>query len=466
MIGGAAVALPPGFLESIGREFPSDFASIDPSDLDTYGRDWTKVFPPRASILCRPRTTDQVSRLMQLCAQHRVPVVPSGGRTGLACGALATGGELILSLERMQRMEPVDSLGRTVRVEAGAVVEAVHQHCAEAGLFWPIELHSTGSQIGGVIATNAGGMRVVHYGLARRWVLGLTVVLASGDVLELNGALEKNNPGIDLRQLFIASEGILGVITDATLKLTRPPGRVEVLLLAMPSFEAALQVFERARGASFTLMAFEYFTGGCLAHVMRRRQLKPPFDEPSAHYALLEVTQGEGAVEGWLESLLENGLVAAARLAQNSQQAEELWAYRLNIDASINAAGLMHGHNIALPISRLHAFYTELETLHASSYSDLELYLFAHVGDGTLQVRISKPEALDKRTFLARCHAFDIAMFDLLRAHRGGVSAEHGIGLLKKAWLDQSRSAAEIHLMRALKGVMDPLGILNPGKVL
>lgn len=461
------MALPLGFLESIRHEFPVDFASIDPSDLETYGRDWTTVFPPRASMLCRPRTTDEVSRLMKLCAQHRVPVVPSGGRTGLACGALATRGELILSLERMRRMEPVDSLGRTVHVQAGAVIEAVRQHCALAGLLWPIDLYSTGSQIGGSIATNAGGMRAVRYGLTRHWVLGLTVVLANGDVLQLNGALEKNNAGVDLRQLFIDSEGILGIITEATLKLTRPPGKLDVLLLAIPCFEAVLQVFERARSASFTLVAFESFTDRCLAHVIRHRQLQPPFDVPSTHYALLEVTQGEGSIDGWLESLLEPGLVAAARVAQSSQEAEELWAYRQSIDTSLNAAGLLiHRHDIALPLSRFHAFYTELETLHASSYSDWELCLFAHVGDGALQVRLIKPEALDKRMFLARCHAFDAAMFDLVRSHQGGVSAEHGIGLLKKAWLGQSRSAAEIDLMRALKRVMDPLGILNPGKVL
>ena len=460
------MALPPGFFESIGREFPVDFASIDPSDLATYGRDWTGAFPPRASILCRPRTTDEVSRLMKLCAQHRVPVVPSGGRTGLACGALATCGELILSLERMRQMEPVDSLGRTVRVEAGAVIESVRLHCAEAGLFWPIDLYSAGSQIGGIIATNAGGMRVVRYGLTRHWVLGLTVVLANGDVLQLNGALEKNSAGVDLRQLFIDSEGILGIITEATLKLTRPPGKVDVLLLAVPSFAAVLQVFERARNASFTLMAFECFTDRCLAHVIRYRQLQPAFDVPSNHYALLEVTRGEDSIDGWLESLREPGLVTAARVARNSQQAEELWTYRRDIDISLNVAGLIHRHNIALPLSRFHAFYAELETLHASSYSDWELCLFAHVGEGTLQMRIIKPEAQEKRTFLARCNAFDMAMFDLVRAHQGGLSAEHGIGLLKKAWLVQTRSAAEIDLMRALKRAMDPLGILNPGKVL
>jgi FAD/FMN-containing dehydrogenase len=466
MTGGVAMALSPGFLESIGREFPVDFASIDPEDLATYGRDWSAAFPPRASMLCRPRTTDEVSRLMKLCAQYRVPVVPSGGRTGLACGALATRGELILSLERMRGMESVDSLGRTVRVQAGAVIESVRQHCAEAGLLWPIDLHSTGSQIGGIIATNAAGMRVVRYGLTRHWVLGLTVVLANGDVLQLNGALEKNNAGIDLRQLFIGSEGILGIITEATLKLTRPTGTVDVVLLAIPSLAAVLDIFERAGNAPFTVVAFESFTDRCLANVIRHHQLQPAFDVRSNHYALLEVSRGEDSIDGWLESLLESGLVSAARVAQNSQQAEEFWTYRTGIDVSLSDAGFIHRHNVALPLSRLGAFYAELEALHASSYSDWELCLFAHVGEGTLQVRIIKPDAQEKRTFLARCNAFDATMFDLVLAHQGGLSAEHGIGLLRKALLVQGRGAAEIALMRTLKRAMDPLGILNPGKVL
>ena len=460
------MALAPGFLESIGREFPVDFASTDPSELTTYGRDWTAAFPPRASIVCRPRTTDEVSRLMKLCAQHRVPVVPSGGRTGLACGALATRGELILSLERMRGMQPVESLGRTVRVQAGAVIESVRQHCAQAGLLWPIDLHSTGSQVGGIIATNAGGMRVVRYGLTRHWVLGLTVVLANGEVLALNGALEKTNAGVDLRQLFIGSEGILGIITEATLKLTDRPGTVDVLLLAVPSFASVLQVFECARNASFTLMAFESFTDRCIAHVVRHHQLQPAFDVSSNHYVLLEVSRGEDPIDGWLQSLLKSGLVTAARVAQNPQQAEEFWTYRTGIDISLSDAGFIHRHNVSLPLSRFHAFYTELQTLHASSYSDWELCLFAHVGEGTLQVRIIKPQAQDKRTFLARCNAFDAAMFDLILAHQGGLSAEHGIGLLRKALLVRGRSAAEIDLMRTLKRAMDPLGILNPGKVL
>src|SRR6266508_4485335 len=219
--------LPAAFRDALAAGFPADFCSEDAGDLAEYGRDWTKVYAPAPTAVLFPRTTDEVARLMALASAHRVPVVPSGGRTGLAGGAVAARGELVLSLTRMRRMDPVDELGGTVRVQAGAVTQAVHEHCAAHGLTWPVDFASKGSsQVGGNIATNAGGVRVIRYGLTRQWVLGLEVVLASGAVLELGGALEKNNTGFDLRQLFIGSEGTLGVITEATLKLTRLPALV------------------------------------------------------------------------------------------------------------------------------------------------------------------------------------------------------------------------------------------------
>ncbi len=380
---------------------------------------------------------------------------------------MATGGELVLSLERMRRLEPIDALGLTVRVQAGAVTEAVHQHCAQQGLFWPVDFASKGSsQVGGNIATNAGGVRVIRYGLTRQWVLGLQVVLASGEVLELNGALEKNNTGVDLRQLFIGSEGILGVITEATLKLTRLPTRVEVLMLALPSLEAVLRLFERTRSGPFTVMAYEFFTEACLARVTKHRKLKAPFEAPSSHYVLLEVEQVDGSLDAWLQSLFEGGLVTDGTLAQNAEQGRQLWTYREAISESLSATGLPHKNDIALPISRLDAFCGELRALLTKNYAAFELCLFGHIGDGNLHVNIMKPEAMDKAAFLARTHEVDAATFDLVRSHRGSISAEHGIGLLKKEWLGHTRSPAEIELMRALKRTLDPLGILNPGKVL
>src|SRR6185437_8011155 len=213
-------------------------------DLATFGRDWTKVIDPAPAAIALPRSTSEVSRLLRLTAAHGIPVVPSGGRTGLAAGAVAARGELVVSLSRMRRMDPVDVLGATVRVEAGAVTEEVHRHTAPHGLTWPVDFASKGSsQVGGNIATNAGGVKVIRYGLTRQWVLGLQVVLASGEVLELNGALEKNNTGADLLQLFIGSEGTLGLVTEATLKLTRVPGHLDVLLFAVSDLAAVLRLF-------------------------------------------------------------------------------------------------------------------------------------------------------------------------------------------------------------------------------
>ena len=276
-----AAAPSPDFLATIARAFPVDCFTTDPAELVAYGRDWTKVYAPCPSAIAFPRTTDEVSRLLALCNVEGVAIVPSGGRTGLAGGAVAAKGEIVLSLERMRRMDPVDTLGATVRVQAGAVTEAVHEHCAPLGLTWPVDFASKGSsQVGGNIATNAGGVKVIRYGLTRNWVLGLEVVLADGTVLDLNGALEKNNTGTDLRQLFIGSEGTLGVITHATLKLARVPTKLGVFLFAVPDLAGVLRLFREARQGPFTIMAYEFFTDACLARVQRHRKLRAPFKRP------------------------------------------------------------------------------------------------------------------------------------------------------------------------------------------
>jgi FAD/FMN-containing dehydrogenase len=459
--------LPAAFLAALG-EFPPDLASSDPADLERYGTDWTTVFPPRASLLVRPRSTAEVSRLLALCHAHRVPVVPSGGRTGLAGGAVAPDGEVVLSLERLRALGPVDTLGMTVRVQAGAVTEAVHAHAAEVGLTWPIDFASKGSAtVGGNIATNAGGLRVIRYGLTRQWVLGLQVVTAQGEQLELNGALEKNNTGVDLRQLFIGSEGILGVITEATLKLTRLPEAVSVFLFALDSLQAVLALFEAARQGPFTVMAYEFFTDRCAQRLERHRGLRPPFDAPASHYVVLEVEQARPeALDAWLSGVFERGLVQDGTLAADSGQARALWTLREGISESLSGTGMPHKNDLALPIAGLSAFCGQLEALLARRYPDWELCLFGHIGDGNLHVNIMKPDALGKAAFLEKTHEVDLAIMELVQAHRGSVSAEHGIGLLKRPWLPYSRSPTEVALMRQLKALLDPHGILNPGKVL
>jgi len=460
-------SLPEAFAAAIARDFPEDFLSTDPGDLAAFGRDWTRVVEPAPAAIALPRTTDEVSRLLRLCADHRVAVVPSGGRTGLAAGAVAAHGELVVSLSRMRRMDPVDVLGATVRVQAGAVTEAVHQHAAEHGLTWPVDFASKGSsQVGGNVATNAGGVKVIRYGLTRQWVLGLQVVLAGGEVLELNGALEKNNTGLDLRQLFIGSEGTLGIITEATLKLTRPPSEVGVYLFAVRDLAAVLALFREARQAPFVIMAYEFFTEKCLARVRRHRSVVAPFAEPSDCYVLLEVERGEPeALEAWIASAFERELVTDGTLAQHARQAAELWTLREGISESLTATGLPHKNDVALPIAGLTAFCAELERFFEAEYPGWEIALFGHIGDGNLHVNVMKPDDMDRAAFLARTKEADRAIFTLVKKHRGSISAEHGIGLLKKDYLGYSRSPAEIALMKGIKRVLDPLGIMNPGKV-
>ncbi len=457
-------------LEALAALLPADAITTDPSDLATYGRDWTKVFEPRPSAVVFTRTTEEVSIVLQFCYENEIAVVTSGGRTGLAGGAVAANGELVLSLARMNKMHAVDVLGQTVRVQAGAVTEAVHQHCAEHGLTWPVDFASKGSShVGGNIATNAGGVKVIRYGLTRQWVLGLQVVLASGAALELNGALEKNNTGADLRQLFIGSEGTLGVVTEATLKLARIPQRLDVLLFAVDGLKGVLALFAEARKGPFTLSAFEFFTDKCLARVQRHRTVRSPFDaEHYTHYVLVEA-EGQGSddaeLETWLGSLFERNVVLDGTMAQNSAQARSLWELREAISESLSATGLPHKNDIALPIAALDSFCSELDAVFASRYPGWEICLFGHIGDGNLHVNVMKPDAMDKAEFLKQTSDADHAMFELVRKHAGSISAEHGIGLLKKKYLGYTRAPDELATLRAIKMALDPKGILNPGKI-
>jgi FAD/FMN-containing dehydrogenase len=309
-------------------------------------------------------------------------------------------------------------------------------------------------------------VRVIRYGLTRQWVLGLQVVLASGAVLELNGALEKNNTGFDLRQLFIGSEGTLGVITEATLKLTRLPGRTDVLLFAVRDLAGVLRLFRAARRAPFTLAAFEFFTDRCVARLTRHRQLRVPLKTPASHYILVEAEgAGAGALDEWTAAMLEGDLALDGTVAQSATQAAELWALREGISESLSATGFPHKNDVALPIAALEDFCAELDSVFAREYPGWEICLFGHIGDGNLHVNVMKPDELDRDAFRARTQAADRDLFTLVRKHHGSISAEHGIGLLKKPYLSYSRSADEIALLRAVKQALDPLRLLNPGKI-
>ncbi|MEM9694627.1 MAG: FAD-binding oxidoreductase [Myxococcota bacterium] len=455
------------FRQELGDALGANAVSDEPGDLTTYGTDWTQVYTPAPSVVAFPRTSEEAAAVLAMCDRHGVAVVPSGGRTGLAGGAVAKDGELVLSLERLRDLGEVDTLGDTVRVGAGVVTESVHAHAEPHGLTWPIDFASKGSsQVGGNIATNAGGVRVIRYGLTRQWVLGLQVALPSGDVLELGGALHKDNTGVDLRQLFIGSEGIYGIITAATLKLTSLRRSTSVFLFSVDGLRGVIRLFQRARRAPFIIEAFEMFTAECMSRLERHRGLASPLDGAD-HYVLLEVEAPDDDLrDAWLAKLFEDGTVRDGTMGQDVAQAASLWALREGISESLSATGMPHKNDVALPVARLEDFTVALEALFADQYPGWEICLFGHIGDGNLHVNVMKPDNMPADAFLERTHAADRHIFELVRAHGGSISAEHGIGLLKKPWLHYTRSSGEIALMRRMKAMFDPKNTLNPGKVL
>ena len=456
------------FLEKLKSDFPADFSTTDSLELVEYGKDWTKTFPPDALVICFPRTTAEVSRVLKLASEIGVAVVPSGGRTGLAGGAVAAKKEAVLSLKRMARMDAVDPVARTVRVQAGAITEGVHLHVKPHGLTWPVDFASKGSShVGGNIATNAGGVNVIRYGVTRQWVLGLEVVLPTGEILELNGALEKNNTGTDLRQLFIGSEGTLGVITEATLKLAPIPREEEVFLFAVPDLDAVLELFRMARSSPLTLQAFEFFTDRCLARVTKHLGARPPFAAPSSHYVLIEIEKPMdlAITEKWLEEVLASGFVTDGTMAQSPRESEEFWKLREGISESLASTGLPHKNDVALPVAALKLFCADLAEFFGTHYVGWEICNFGHIGDGNLHINIMKPEAMPIPEFRTATKAVDRDLFELVRKHHGSISAEHGIGLLKKEFLSYTRTPLEIAIFRQIKEIFDPKHILNPGKI-
>jgi FAD/FMN-containing dehydrogenase len=463
-------------LRILCSRFRADFFSASPDDLEKYGKDWSGVLPPAPSLIAFPRSTAEVSDFLRACSDLGVPVVPSGGRTGLSGGAMAVSGEVVLSLEKMNRIGTLDPQALTLEVEAGAITEAVHDFTRTAGLTWPIDFASKGSsQVGGNLATNAGGVRVIRYGLTRNWVLGLTAVRMDGEILRLNGALEKNNTGVDLRQLFIGSEGTLGVITEAILKLAPLPReeRTQVCFFALRDFGAVLRLFAEARSAPFILAAFECFSDKCLREVVRDGGRSPVDVGTGEAYVVMEAeTEDASAFEAWLGKIFdwerETGkppLVLDGTLALSSREKSDIWALRERVAESVMAGSEVHQQDLAVPIASLVAFFSDVEKRYIDAYPEFEVFIFGHIGDGNLHIFIRKPAAMASAAFHAKCAESDTMLFELCRKFAGSVSAEHGVGLLKKSALPYSRSPSEIAYLRALKSAFDPRGLLNPGKM-
>jgi FAD/FMN-containing dehydrogenase len=436
-------------------------------DLAHYGRDWTRRWTPAPLAIALPASIEEAQGIMCWANQQQVAVVPSGGRTGLSGGAVAANGELVLSLQRMNRVLDFDAVDRHLTVQAGATLHAVHEAARSHGLIYPVDFAARGScSIGGNIATNAGGIRVIRYGNTREWIAGLTVVTAAGDLLELNRGLIKNSSGYDLRQLLIGSEGTLGIVVEATLKLTDPPPPSQVMLLALPDMDALMQVFALFR-ARLALQAFEFFTDQALNHVLAHGAQRA-IDGDHPYYVVTEFDAADeparDAALAAFEQALERGWVSDGVIAQSAAQAAALWRLREDITESL-APRRPYKNDVSVRVSQVPAFLHEMHALLSREYPGIEVVWFGHIGDGNLHINVLRPEDLSEDAFIAQCEHVTRLLADTLQRHGGSISAEHGIGLVKRAYLRSTRSAFEIAMMQGVRRVFDPNGILNPGKL-
>ncbi|NIJ70670.1 FAD-binding oxidoreductase [Xanthomonas sp. 60] len=454
-------------LDSLRQAAPDLRLKTDAADLEHYGRDWTRRWTPAPLAIALPATVEEVQAVMRWSAAENVAVVPSGGRTGLSGGAVAARGELVLSLERMNRALAFDAVDRLLTVQAGMPLEALHNAAAGHGLIYPVDFAARGScTIGGNIATNAGGIRVIRYGNTREWIAGLKVVTADGALLELNKGLVKNSSGYDFRQLMVGSEGTLGVIVEATVKLTDAAPASNVMLLALPGFDVLMQVFAAFR-ARLQLQAFEFFTDRALQHVLAHGA-QAPFDTLHPYYVVTEFAAGDEAQEAAamaaFEDCMAQGWVSDGVISASDAQAAQLWRLREGITEAL-ARHTPYKNDVSVRISSMPAFLAETQALIGEAYPHFEVVWFGHIGDGNLHINVLKPADTGAADFLAQCEHVTRLLAQVLQRFGGSISAEHGIGLVKKAYLDSTRSAAEIALMKAVKHAFDPGARLNPGKV-
>jgi FAD/FMN-containing dehydrogenase len=446
-------------------------------DLSAYELDWRKRFHGRALAVVRPADTAQVAAALRTCAAHGVSVVPQGGNTGLVGGGVpdASGTQVLLSLTRLNRVRALDSANLTLTAEAGCVLQAVQQAAADAGLMFPLSLAAEGScTIGGNLATNAGGTQVLRFGNARELCLGLEVVTADAQVWDGLSGLRKDNTGYDLRDLFIGSEGTLGIITAATLKLSPQPAAVGTALAAAGSLEqcvALLGLTQARLGAGLT--GFEVMNRFSLDLVARHFPALPQPLPQAAWTVLLEQSDNEGEAqararfESLLEAALEAGTIDDAVVAESLTQSQTLWHLRESIPLAQSQEGPNIKHDISLPVSAIPAFLARTNAALATSFPGMRLVNFGHLGDGNLHYNVQAPEGMPGQQFMDRHeHAVNTLVYDAVCAVGGSISAEHGVGALKREELAQRKSPVALQMMRAIKHALDPHGRLNPGRVL
>ncbi|MBY0553974.1 FAD-binding oxidoreductase [bacterium] len=441
----------------------------DNDSLQYYGKDWTTYFDIKASAIVFPESTEDVVKIVKWARQNKVALVPSGGRTGLSGAACALNGEVIVSFEKMNHVLNFNETDSTVEIEPGVVTESLQEFAKTKNLYYPVDFAARGSsQMGGNIATNAGGIKVVRYGLTRDWVIGLEVVTGAGEVLHLNNGLVKNATGLDLRHLFIGSEGILGFITKATIKLAPKPPELKVLVFALDQLSSVMKVFSEFKNKCH-LQAYEMFSEKALKHVLHSTGLPRPVETVTDFYVVCEVEcpteKAEEQIMSVFESCMEQGWIIDGVISQSEVQAKTFWRYREDISEALSAHS-PYKNDVAVSISKVPDFMNDLDLVLSQAYPLWEVVWFGHIGDGNLHINILRPEGMKKEDFVAECRKVDELVFKAVKKQTGSISAEHGVGLTKKSFLSYTRSESEIELMRGIKKVFDPDQIMNPGKVI
>ncbi|MDX5372373.1 MAG: FAD-binding oxidoreductase [Pseudomonadaceae bacterium] len=440
----------------------------DADSLDAYGKDWTKHFAPAPSAIVFPKTIEQVQAIVRWANAHKVALVPSGGRTGLSAAAVAANGEVVVAFDYMNQILAFNEYDRTVVCQPGVVTKQLQLFAEDKGLYYPVDFASSGSsQLGGNIGTNAGGIKVIRYGMTRNWVAGLKVVTGAGELLELNRDLIKNATGYDMRQLFIGAEGTLGFVVEATMRLERAPKNLTAMVLGTPDFDSIMPVLHAFQN-KLDLTAFEFFSDKALAKILARGDVPPAFDTECPFYALLEFEASTEEVANQaletFEHCVEQGWVLDGVMSQSQQQLENLWKLREYISETISH-WTPYKNDISVTVGQVPAFLHDIDRIVEENYPDFEVVWFGHIGDGNLHLNILKPENLSKDEFFAKCAIVNKWVFETVQKYNGSISAEHGVGMTKRDYLHYSRSPAEIAYMKAIKQVFDPNGIMNPGKI-
>ncbi len=448
-----------------------------PGDTGPYLEEWRNLYRGRTPMVLRPATVEQVSAILKLANEERIAIVPQAGNTGLVGGQIPfeSGGEIVLSLNRMKAIRAVDAAGYSLTAEAGATLLSVQEAAAAEDRLFPLSLGSEGTcQIGGNIATNAGGIHVLRYGNTRDLVLGLEAVLPGGEVLNGLKTLRKDNTGYDLKSLLAGSEGTLAIITAATLKLFPRPAEAATVFAGVPNLDAAASLFSLAMGKAGPLLtAFELLSRNLLDFVLTHvPQTRDPLAETHPWYVLFEVSSpmpdglAEGAMMSILEDAAERGIVTDAAIAASEAQTQAFWRMREGASEVQKHEGGSIKHDVSVPLSKIPSFIEEASAAVTALIPGSRPVAFGHFGDGNIHFNLSQPKDMDKEAFLARWDEVAAMVHGIVLGYGGSISAEHGIGRMKAHALEGVRSPGELALMRRIKAAFDPRGILNPGKML